>query len=721
MLGLSGCNGVTKDGAAGNDIYGALSNVDLSARESRDSSQASGLRQTPQGISYVGTDGAQSDASSPASQNAGGYEIDFDKVPVASVGKSIIVDTLGLGLSIDPRVTGEITLSSGRPLKSNELLSAFETALKANNAALLKDPNGYRIVPMSETSVTGNVDHSGEVEPGFGLSVMPLKYISAENILKLVEGFSIKAGSVRVDSSRNLLIIQGSGDERRAVVDTVNAFDHDFMRGQSVGIYPVVNAPPETIITELQRIMHADDNGTAKGVVQFQPVLRMNAVLVVAQRAETLRTAAKWIQRLDSAENSASLSKVYRVKYGNARQLAVILNQTLGGQNSTANEGDSDALQPGAGRVSLNAPTSNTGSSARSNAAPLANGSFSSPFGNVGTTSSFQQRSGTDTTTNAPTGGGGGGRADGKVQISADASTNSLVIVADRERMRMIEQVLSQLDRPRLQVAIEATIAEVSLNESLQYGVQYYLKSRSLPGAPLDKGSLGLSSTDTAVIGRVLPGFNFLLGPSTDPHLILDALNTKTDVKVLSSPSVVVLDNNVALIQVGDQVPVATSQSTLVGVTNTGSNINTAFPTQNSIDYRNTGVILRVLPRVSSNGNVTLEVEQEISNVVNNGSQGTLTPTVSQRHLRSSIAVTSGQTVLLGGLISDRQVGGRDGVPLLSSIAYLGDLFAHNSTARDRTELIIFIRPKIIADGFDAQNVAEEMRNRMLATGANRN
>ena len=270
----------------------------------------------------------------------------------------------------------------------------------------------------------------------------------------------------------------------------------------------------------------------------------------------------------------------------------------------------------------------------------------------------------------------------------------------------MIERVLQQLDRPRLQVAIEATIAEVSLNDGLEFGVQHYLKS--------DLGSVSLQQAAGAVIGRVLPGFNLLLGPGGDPRVVLNALTTKTNVKVLSSPSLVVLDNQVASIQVGDQVPVSTTQATLVGPTSTGILTNPAFPVANNIDYRNTGVILRVLPRVSANGNVTLEIDQEISNVVNNSQSGTLTPTISQRHLKSTISVTSNQTVLLGGLISDRQTGGREGIPFLSSIAYLGDLFAHNQTARNRTELIVFIKPQIIADSVDAQAVAEQMRARMF-------
>jgi general secretion pathway protein D len=219
-----------------------------------------------------------------------------------------------------------------------------------------------------------------------------------------------------------------------------------------------------------------------------------------------------------------------------------------------------------------------------------------------------------------------------------------------------------------------------------------------------DKGSAVLSRTGSAILSRVLPGFNFLLGTEAEPRLILDALRSVSDVKVLSTPSVVVLDNQVATLQVGDQVPVATASATVL--TGTGA------PVVNTIDYRNTGVILRVVPRINSNGNVLLDVEQEISNVAA-GSAGSLTPTVSQRRVKSSIAVASGQTVLLAGLISERSETSRSGLPLVDQLGEFGKLFGGNNKSAQRTELIIFIRPQIIRDGVDAMRVAEELRTKL--------
>jgi general secretion pathway protein D len=258
-----------------------------------------------------------------------------------------------------------------------------------------------------------------------------------------------------------------------------------------------------------------------------------------------------------------------------------------------------------------------------------------------------------------------------------------------------------------LQVAIHATIAEVTLNNDLRYGVQYYITSSDV-GLGHDKGSFGLSNgTDLANIAlqRMLPGFNLLVGAGSDPRVILDALRSITDVKVLSTPSLVVMDNQVATLQVGDQVPIATQSATILTNSNT--------PIVNSIDYRNTGVILRVLPRVNINGNVILDIEQEISNVSPNATANTLTPTVSQRKIKSTIAVASGQTVLLGGLISERQDRGRFGIPVLEELPIIGDAASRNSRTTQRTELVIFIQPQIIRNSVDAYRVAEELRTKL--------
>jgi general secretion pathway protein D len=304
-----------------------------------------------------------------------------------------------------------------------------------------------------------------------------------------------------------------------------------------------------------------------------------------------------------------------------------------------------------------------------------------------------------------PLGGGASGPALlPNVRITADTANNSLLIYANRDQYKIVERAIFELDRAPMQVAIDATVAEITLKDELQYGVQFYLKSRYQG----NKGSISFGATD--VLQRVIPGGNLLLGSNHDPRVVINALREITDVNVLSSPALVVLDNQQALLQVGDEVPIATRSAVDV--------ITPNAPIVNNIEMRNTGVILKVTPRVNANGVVTLDVIQEISNVVKNSADATtLTPTISQRKVQSSIAVASGQTVLLGGLISNRSEKNRSGLPILSELKGIGDIFSQNTGSSERTELIIFIRPQIIRDGLDAQLVAEELRSKLSIIG----
>jgi general secretion pathway protein D len=304
------------------------------------------------------------------------------------------------------------------------------------------------------------------------------------------------------------------------------------------------------------------------------------------------------------------------------------------------------------------------------------------------------------------------------VRVTADNGNKTLLIYASLEQYSIIEQTVRQVDQPQLQVAIDATIAEVTLTDDLQFGVQSYVTSHNL-GLKPDVGSFGnsgasalISAAGDVALNRAIPGFNFLVGSGNTPTGILSALHAITEVKVLSNPSLVVIDNQVATLQVGDEIPIQTGSATVLSGNNTVAS---------TTDYRSTGIILRVVPRINANGNVRLEIEQEISNVANSSSSSSsttpsLTPTVSTRKVRSSVAVASGQTVLLAGLISDTQNKTRSGIPGLDQIPGLGDVFSQTDKSIKRTELIIFIRPKIIRDGIDAHFVAEELRSRLRGT-----
>ncbi len=687
---------------------------------------------------YEGTEvtGVSDDRPQMAA-SGGGFDLNFENTPVATVAKVVLGDILHVGYTIDPRVQGTVSLVSVRPVPKSDIVFVLENALRLSGVVLLRDTSGYRLTPLGDAVGAGRVDAaSASPEPGFGVSVVPLQYVSAQTLLKLMDSFATKAGAVRADVGRNLILVQGTGPERRTAVDTVLSFDVDWMRGQSVGIFPISSGSPAPIIAELEKIVDSGENGLSQNVIKFMPIARLNAVLVVSRKPEMLHTAATWIKRLDRTDMARTTVHVYRVKYGEARQIArVLTDMFLGGSSSSSLLDSADnQVAPGSGttasssadRLSLNAnsnssPTANS-FGGRAGLGGMGSGSGSSQAfgGQVANSNNNQNGAGALDSGHS---GGNGQPVMQDVRITPDTVNNTLLIYADQANYQIIESTLLQVDQPQQQVAIDATIAEVTLNNTLAYGVQAYITSQNLglkpntgsilntqattaPATTTDSTTGAVSvagSLTNAFVNQAFPGFNFLVGSATQPSLILDALHAVTSVKVLSNPSLVVINNQVATLQVGDVVPVSTGSATVLTTSNT---------VVNTIDYRNTGVILRVSPRISVNGNVRLDVEQEISNVPPS-SANSLTPTVSERRVKSQISVANGQTVLLAGLISEQQNGTRNAIPVLDQIPGLGDAFGHQSNATARTELIIFIRPQIIRDGSDAHIIAEELRSKL--------
>lgn len=295
------------------------------------------------------------------------------------------------------------------------------------------------------------------------------------------------------------------------------------------------------------------------------------------------------------------------------------------------------------------------------------------------------------------------------MRIVADEKNNALVIFARPSDYHMIEDLIRQLDVVPLQVLIQATIAEVTLNDSLAYGLQYYLTQGNnrfnftapTPNqvTPSNNGAGGVAD-----ISAVYPGFNYLLS-TTNSRVILNAIAQVSHVNVVSSPELLVLDHQTASLQVGDQVPIITtsSQST---VTNTSDIIN-------SVAYQQTGVLLKVTPRVNNSGLITLDLDQEVSDVSATTTSNIDSPTITNRHVVSSVVVEDGQTLALAGLILDNQTNTKAGIPVLSSIPVVGSLFGTTTNSRARTELIVFLSPRIVRNSVDARAMTDELRDRM--------
>ena len=397
------------------------------------------------------------------------------------------------------------------------MVYVLENALRITGVALIRDNRGYRLIPSADAVGSGSVDVArgrGGPEAGYGITVIPLYHLSAPNLLKLLDSFAAKSGSIRAEPGRNLLVVQGSSAERRSVLETVLSFDADWMRGQSVGIYPVQNSTPEPIISELEKIMDAGEGGLSHNLVKLQAIGRLNAILVVAAKPNLLRTAQTWIARLDRADTTMTGVRVYRVRYGEAKQLAGLLNDIfVGGRGAGVADTATNQIAPGGSSVVQSSIDRSVPGQPGLRISGARTQPGAPPIGQrQDAVAPDSGTSGSQGSTGARGGDGGQGMLPG-IRITADVVNNTLLIYANQESYRIIERTLRQLDRPQLQVAIEATIAEVTLNNEAAATA-----SSSSSGAPTSawaatKGSIGLEPVERGLRSADQPGSTWVQFP----------------------------------------------------------------------------------------------------------------------------------------------------------------------------------------------------------------
>ncbi len=264
------------------------------------------LRSRDPGSSY----GVRTASLEPVAIRGDGVEVNFEGADVPTVAKALLGDVLHLNFVVDPKVQGTVTLGSVGPIPRKDLLPTFESVLRMQNAAIVRDGKFMKIVPIPDAAGHASVT-AGAGEPGFGVSVVPLRYISASTIAKTAENMLARPGAIRVDQARNLLLIQGTASERESALDMIQTFDVEWLRNQSVGVYPLKSTSPETMIEELERVFENREGGPGQGVISFQPISRMNAVMVVAKNPNMLKQYANQSDRTgdDHGPISARLTR----------------------------------------------------------------------------------------------------------------------------------------------------------------------------------------------------------------------------------------------------------------------------------------------------------------------------------------------------------------------------------------------------------------------------
>lgn len=614
----------------------------------------------------------------------GDVTLNFDGTDIREVVKVILGDLLQVNYVLHPAVQGVTSLQTGRPLRRDHLIPTLETLLRMNNAALVYKDGSYEVVPVAN-AVQGRVvpqlgESSRALPEGYSVQVVPLQYIGAEEMSNILEPLAPEGSIIRVDTLRNLVVIAGTSPEMSSLLDTIRVFDVDWMSGLSVGFFVLEYAKSNEVVTQLQGLL-ADEGGSNpfKGLFRFVPVESANALLVVSPQSSYLDQVRNWIERLDMAEASGDAAErlyVYRVRHGDAENLADTLSQLFGG---TGGQGSSrvGGVAPGLGTASIGSTGDRSG------------GGMSGADGGGASGQSQQQRRVSSREFDLSS----------SVNIVADTTNNSLLIRSSPRDYKKVLDALKQLDILPLQVLVEATIVEIQLKGELQYGVQWQF---------FGPGNETYQSRQTFQSGsfqNTFPGFNWsIVRRPNDIRVILQALASDNLVNVLSSPSVMVRDNQEAEIQVGKEVPIATQ-------TSTGSQVGDR--TLNSIQYRPTGVMLKVRPRVTPGGLVQMEIEQEVSTVDREQTSGIDSPTISTRKITSSVAVQSNQVVVLGGLIQDERTQNNSGVPGLYNLPFAGPLFGRRGRSSSRTELIVVLTPKVVSNAQDIDTVTEDFRNKV--------
>jgi general secretion pathway protein D len=626
----------------------------------------------------------------PSLDMPGEATFNFEGEPVHAVVKAILGDLLQQNYVIAPNVQGQVTLATPRPVNAAQALSLLEMVLGWNNARLVWSDGRYNVLP-TEQAIAGNLSPrtgSAADARGYEVRAVPLQFIAASEMKKVLEPYARPNAVVNVDNARNLITLAGTRAELQNYLRTVQIFDVDWLSGMSVGVFPLQSGEAAKIVDSLEGVFGEGGNTPVSGMFRFMPLEGQNAVLVITPQAKYLREVETWIERLDAGGGEGARLYTYEVLYMKAVDLADQLGQVFGAEAGGSRESPAGppSIMPGLEPVqirSIDTPAPDAADpKARAESAAQAAGPAR----------------------------GGDGIALGSssdVSISAVEESNALLVRATPGQWESIRRAIERLDTMPLQVHIEAQIIEVQLQGQLSYGVNWFFENAVVDEAELPSalgrniwgdiaGSAGSGGLGWTFLGR-------------NAAAVITALDDVSDVRVLSTPSVVVRNNAEAKLDVGTKIPVnSTSFNPIAGDPGSGNGTFT------QVQYLDTGVILTVTPRISRDGTVFMEIEQEVSSPGDTPDDNGNLP-INKRNLTTEAAIQSGETVMLAGLISDSTLDGSVGVPGLSRLPVIGALFGKKTQNSLRTEVVILVTPRVIRDPAEARKLTDEYGERFRA------
>jgi general secretion pathway protein D len=674
---------------------------------------------------------AASAPPAPAAASNGSATFNFEGESLQAVVKAILGDMLGQNYVIAPGVQGTVTLATPRPVSPAQALSLLEQVLGWNNARLVYAEGRYNIVPADQALAGTVAPRSGGAgnARGYEVRVVPLRFIAANEMKKILEPYARPDAVIATDPTRNIITLGGSRSELENYLRTVQIFDVDWLAGMSVGVFPLETGQATKVVSDLEKVFGEASKTPSAGMFRFMPLEGANAVMVITPQAAYLDQIRDWLERIDNAGDSPRLFS-YELKYIKARDLAQRLAEVFGSGGGRTDGNAGTTLAPGAIGASLTSSGigesgstlqfgSRSGASGLDNAGPdsglgnaMSTGAGSGIGGSGGDLALSQRQEGNGAVTLEVEG--------NKVGVAAVEETNSLLVRASGIAWRSIREVIDKLDVMPMQVHIEAQVAEVNLTGDLRYGVNWYFEQAV--NAPLtgDASSVigngaGLPSAagrdiwgDLAgTVGSGGLGWTFL---GKNAAALIQALDEVTDLRILQTPSVFVRNNAEAELKVGTQIPV-NSYSVSAGI---------GVDTYSQVQYLDTGVILKVRPRVTRDGTVFMEIAQEVSSpgaapANCNAAVSACNVPINTRFVRTEAAVQSGDTIMLAGLISDSTEDGSSGVPYLGKLPVIGGLFGSKTQSTDRQEVIVLLTPTIVRNPQQARNLTDEYSQQFRA------
>jgi len=570
----------------------------------------------------------------------------FVDAPIVDTVRAVVEEALGETVMVTTGVAGRVTLTSAEPTSVRSALMALETVLAESGYALLQRESGFLLTNLDTASPELTVQNA---QIGLGGRVVPVTHTDPSAILALIDPFLSSRVQAMPEDEIGVLVLAGPANEVRAAEEAVRTFDRPYLTDRVFGMFSLDFVSAEAAKTEVDAVLGG--MGVSTAAVRTIALPRPNLLFVATRDRSQFEQVRTLVERFDSPSGGDER----RLRYYTARNApATTLASQITAAFAGGAAGDGGAFQTQAGST----------------------------------------RASEDAQSDSESG--------GRLAIIPDQLNNALIVRATDQEYREILDLLQRMDVMPPQVLIEATIAEVRLVDGLNFGVRWFFETQS------GEGTSNISFTDDAngTANPVFPGFNYAFS-GTDLNATLSALNSITDVTVLSAPSIMVQNNQTANLQVGDEVPIVTQTATAVADSNA--------PIVSSVELRETGVILEVTPRINASGMVVLEVNQEVSSVRPTTTSGIDSPTIQKLQFTSTVAVRSENTIALGGLIRESHSDNESGIPFLSQIPGLGNAFRDRSMSSERSELVIFLTPRIISTDDDIADALSHVRRELEA------